>query len=139
MASILGDSTNYYIGKNYGRKLFETKHRFSKLFNKKYLSQTEEFYKTKGAIAVSISRFLPIVRTFAPFVAGLTQMSYVKFVKYSVLGSIAWVHIFVLAGYFFGRIPFVQKNFTILVMGIIGFSLAPILLSIIKNLIKKRS
>lgn len=139
IASILGDSTNYFIGSKYGRRLFETEHRFSKLFNKKYLIQTEEFYKTKGAIAVSVSRFLPILRTFAPFVAGLTQMQYSKFVRYSVLGSIAWVHVFVLAGYFFGRISFVQKNFTILVMGIIGFSLAPILLSIIKNLIKKRS
>ena len=139
IASILGDSTNYFLGRRYGRRLFETEHRFSKLFSKKYLAQTEEFYKVKGAIAVSISRFLPILRTFAPFVAGLTKMSYSQFVRYSVLGSIAWVHVFVLAGYYFGRIPFVQKNFTILVMGIIGFSLAPILLSIIKNLIKKRS
>ena len=139
IASILGDSTNYFFGRKYGRKLFETEHRFSNLFNKKYLDQTEAFYVTRGAIAVSISRFLPILRTFAPFVAGLTKMPYSKFVQFSVLGSIVWVHIFVLAGYFFGRISFVQKNFTLLVMGIIGFSLAPIVLSIIKNLIKKRS
>ncbi len=139
LASILGDSTNYYIGQRYGRRLFEEKHRFSKFFNKKYLVQTEQFFETKGILAVSISRFLPIVRTFTPFVAGLTKMPYGQFFKFSVLGTLAWVNIFVLAGHFFGRIPFIQKNFTLLVMGIIGFSLAPLLITILKNLIKKRS
>ena len=139
VASIVGDSTNYFIGRNYGRRLFEVEHRFSKFFNKKYLVQTAEFYKKRGKIAVAISRFLPIFRTFAPFVAGLTKMNYGVFVRFSVVGSIAWVNVFALVGYFFGRIPFIQKNFTLLVMGIIGFSLAPILLSILSNLIKKRS
>lgn len=139
MASILGDSTNYYIGQRYGRQLFETQHRFSRFFNQKYLKQTERFFETKGVMAVSISRFLPIVRTFTPFVAGITKMPYLQFLKFSVLGTLVWVNVFVLAGYFFGRIPFIQKNFTLLVMGIIGFSLAPIFLTILKNLIKKRS
>lgn len=136
-ASVLGDTLNYFIGKNFGRKLFETEHVFSKFFNKKYLIQTEEFYQTKGPIAVSVSRFLPIIRTFAPFVAGLSKMKYRHFLKYSVLGSMVWVNIFVLAGYFFGRIPFIQKNFTFLVMAIIGFSLAPILWSVLRRLVKK--
>jgi membrane-associated protein len=139
VASILGDSTNYLIGRKYGRRLFETEHRFSKFFNKKYLVQTEEFYIKRGRIAVAVSRFLPIFRTFAPFVAGITKMNYGVFVRFSILGSIAWINVFALAGYFFGRIPFIQKNFTFLVMGIVGFSLAPILLSILSNLIKKRS
>ncbi len=137
-ASILGDSVNYFIGKNFGRRLFESKHRFSKIFNQKYLLETEEFFHKKGPIAVFISRFLPIARTFAPFVAGLTQMNYRRFLKYSVSGSIVWVCVFVLAGHFFGRIPFVQKNFTVLVMGIVGFSLAPMIISILRNLAKKR-
>jgi len=137
-ASILGDTLNYFIGQKFGRKLFETDHVFSKFFNKKYLFQTEEFYKTKGSVAVAISRFLPIIRTFAPFVAGISKMNYSHFLKYSILGSVVWVNIFALAGYFFGRIPFIQNNFTFLVMAIIGFSLAPILWSLLRSLIKKR-
>jgi membrane-associated protein len=137
-ASIIGDSVNYFIGQKYGRKLFETQHRFSKIFNQKYLIQTEEFFIRKGAVAVFISRFLPILRTFAPFVAGLSQMNYRKFLKYSVSGSFVWVNVFVLAGHFFGRIPFIQKNFTLLVMGIIVFSLAPMLFGVLRSLIKKR-
>lgn len=137
-ASIMGDSTNYWIGRKFGRRLFETKHQFSAFFNPKYLKQTEEFYQKKGSIAVCISRFLPILRTFAPFVGGLTQMPYRRFVSLSVIGSIAWVNVFALAGYFFGRIPFIQQNFTMLVMGIVGFSLAPLLFGVIRNLIQKR-
>ena len=127
-ASILGDSLNYFLGRKYGRKLFETPHRFSRLFNQSYLEKTEQFYRAKGPLAVSMARFLPILRTFSPFVAGITQMDYKLFLKFSVLGTIVWVNVFVLAGYFFGRIPFIQQNFTLLVMGIVGFSLAPIVM-----------
>ncbi len=132
-ASILGDSTNYWLGRIFGRKAFETKHRFSRFFNKKHLRQTEEFYEKRGVLAVFLARFAPIIRTFAPFVAGITIMPYKKFATYSVLGSITWVGIFCLAGYFFGQIPFIQKNFTLLVLGIIGFSLAPLLFAAIRN------
>ncbi len=138
LASILGDSLNYLIGRNFGRRLFQTQHRFSFLFHQKYLIQTEQFFSKKGPLAVSVSRFLPIVRTFAPFVAGISKMPYPQFLKFSVLGSIVWINIFVMAGYFFGSIPFIQKNFTLLVMGIVVFSLAPVLWSIVKNLVKKR-
>ena len=133
MASLIGDSLNYYIGSKYGRRLFETQHRLSFLFSPKYLKVTEEFYVKKGLWAVSMARFFPIVRTFAPFVAGLTRMPYKSFVKMSVLGSIAWVSLFVTAGYLFGQIPFVQKNFTALVMAVVGLSLAPFLVGIIKR------
>ena len=137
-ASILGDSTNYFIGRNFGRKAFEREHRFSRFFNKKYLRQTEEFYEKRGVLAVFLARFAPIVRTFAPFVAGITKMRYNRFLTYSILGSITWVGIFTLAGYFFGQIPFIQKNFTLLVLGIIGFSLAPLLFAAIRNYKEKR-
>lgn len=132
-ASILGDSTNYWLGRNFGRKAFESEHRFSRFFNKKYLRQTEDFYEKRGVLAVFLARFAPIIRTFAPFVAGITKMPYKKFVTYSVSGSITWVGLFTLAGYFFGQIPFIQKNFTLLVLGIIGFSLAPLLFAAIRN------
>lgn len=132
-ASLLGDSLNYYVGLNYGRRLFETKHALSLLFSPKYLLITEEFYIKRGAWAVSLARFFPIIRTFAPFVAGLTKMPYKVFIKMSIIGSIAWVGIFVTAGYLFGQIPFVQKNFTALVMAVVGLSLAPFLVSVIRR------
>lgn len=137
VASIAGDSTNYIIGRKYGRRLFETKHRFSKFLNPKHLHKTEDFFKTKGVLAVSISRFLPIFRTFTPFVAGITKMKYPLFLRYSILGSVLWISLFVGAGYFFGRIPFIQQNFTLFVMAIVGLSLAPVLLGILRNLAKK--
>lgn len=138
LASLLGDSLNYYVGSKYGRRLFETQHRFSFLFSPKYLKVTEDFYLKRGLWAVSMARFFPIIRTFAPFVAGLTRMPYKSFVRMSILGSIAWVFIFATAGYLFGQIPFVQKNFTALVMAVIGLSLAPFIIGIIKQTLVKR-
>lgn len=136
-ASIIGDSVNYFVGFKYGRMLFQTEHRLSKLFNPKYLKETEDFYQKRGSIAVFIARFMPIIRTFAPFVAGLTQMPYRKFIVLSVSGSVVWVSLFTLAGYFFGQIPFIRENFTFLVMGIVGFSLLPFILSLLKKILKK--
>ncbi|WP_409477160.1 VTT domain-containing protein [Pseudobdellovibrio sp. HCB154] len=132
-ASLIGDSLNYYVGLKFGRRAFETKHKLSFMFSPKHLKATEEFYNKKGLWAVSLARFFPIIRTFAPFVAGLTRMSYKMFFRMSLLGSVAWVSIFTTAGYLFGQIPFVQKNFTVLVMGIVGLSLAPFLLGIIRK------
>lgn len=132
-ASLIGDSLNYFVGLKYGRRLFETKHALSFLFSPKYLQATEEFYIKKGMWAVSLARFFPIIRTFAPFVAGLTKMPYNVFVKMSIIGSIAWVSIFATAGYLFGQIPFVQNNFTVLVMGVVGLSLTPFLVSLIRR------
>ncbi len=132
-ASLIGDSLNYYVGLKYGRKAFETKHKLSFMFSPKHLKATEEFYSKKGLWAVSLARFFPIIRTFAPFVAGLTRMPYKTFVKMSFLGSIAWVSLFTTAGYLFGQIPIVQKNFTVLVMAIVGLSLTPFLLGVIKK------
>lgn len=137
MASIIGDSTNYYIGKKYGRKLFETKHIFSKILKPEYLKSTEDYYAKRGSLAVVLARFAPILRTMAPFVAGIGLMPYSKFLSRSVIGSVLWVSIFSLAGYFFGQIPVVRENFTLLVIGIIIFSLLPIFIGTLKNYLKK--
>lgn len=136
-ASLLGDSTNYYIGKKYGRSLFETKHPFSRFMKPKYLQQTEDFYKKRGDLAVVFARYIPIVRTLAPFVAGVTVMPYRRFLTYSVLGSVSWVCIFTLAGYYFGQIPFIKENFTFLILGVIGFSMLPIFIGFLRKLLKK--
>ncbi len=138
-ASIIGDSTNYYVGRKYGRRLFEKKHFLSQLFNIKYLQQTEQFYAERGRKAVMIARFLPIVRTLAPFVGGLTKMPYRSFFSLSALGSILWVSIFCLAGYFFGQIPVIRENFTLLVMGIVALSLLPIFIGLLKRILMKKN
>ena len=137
MASLLGDSTNYFFGSKYGRRLFETQHSLSFMFSPKYLKATEDFYIKRGLWAVSMARFFPIIRTFAPFVAGVTRMPYTIFVRMSFLGSIAWVSIFTTAGYLFGQIPFIQTNFTALVMAVIGLSMAPFVVGVIRRTLVK--
>lgn len=124
VAGILGDTVNYHIGKYLGPKVFESKSRF---FKKQYLDQTHAFYEKWGAFTIVAARFAPIVRTFAPFVAGIGSMSYRKFIFYNVFGAIAWVFTFVLAGHFFGNLPIVKKNFHIVIFGVIGVSLIPII------------
>jgi membrane-associated protein len=130
LAAVLGDSTNYFIGHTWGIKLFQ-KNIF--ILKPKYLHMTEQFFLKKGLWAVSLSRFFPIIRTFSPFFAGLSKMKYKKFIFLSLMGSIAWVFIFVLAGFFFGQIEVVQKNFTYLIMGIVIFSLTPLVITAIKS------
>jgi membrane-associated protein len=122
-ASILGDSVNYWAGYFVGPKVFSRED--SKLLNKKYLERTHQFYERHGGKTVIIARFMPIIRTFAPFVAGIGRMSYLRFLTFSVTGSILWVGAFVYAGYFFGNIPVVKKNFTVVVLAIIFVSLLP--------------
>ncbi len=138
-ASIIGDSANYFVGRKYGRSLFEKKHFLSGLFNIKYLQQTEEFYIRRGQMAVVIARFLPIVRTLAPFVGGLTKMPYRKFLFLSAGGSVLWVSTFCLAGYFFGQIPIIRENFTLLVMGIVALSVVPLIVGFFKQCLNKKS
>lgn len=130
VAATIGDSTNYFIGKKLGRKLFEKNILF---LNKKYLVSTEKFYAEKGIWAISLSRFFPILRTFSPFFAGMSLIPYRKFLFLSCAGSIVWVVVFNLAGFYFGRIEIIQKNFTLLVMGIIAFSLVPLVVAFVKS------
>lgn len=124
VAGILGDTVNYHIGKYLGPKVFETNSRF---FKRSYLEQTEKFYDKWGAFTIVAARFAPIVRTFAPFIAGVGSMKYRKFVTYNIAGAVVWVFSFVLAGHFFGNIPIVKRNFHIVIFGVIGVSLLPMI------------
>ena len=122
VAGILGDLVNYHIGKYIGPKAFSGKYKFLK---KEYLEKTEKFYDKYGGKTIIYARFVPIVRTFAPFVAGVGSMSYAKFASYNVIGAILWVTSFLFIGYFFGGLPIIKDNFTIVVFAIIILSILP--------------
>jgi membrane-associated protein len=122
LAAILGDSVNYWIGHKIGPRAFSGNVRFLK---KEYLDRTHEFYEKHGGKTIILARFVPIVRTFAPFVAGVGAMTYGRFITYNVVGGIAWVGIFTFLGYFFGNLPFVQNNFSFVVLAIIVISVLP--------------
>lgn len=123
IAAIAGDSLNYAIGKYIGPKVFTKSN--SRLFNKDHLLKAQAFYEKYGAKAIIIARFIPIVRTFAPFVAGIGEMTYKKFMTYNVVGAILWIFIFIPLGYFFGNLPFVQSNFKLVMIAIIILSVLP--------------
>ena len=125
LAAILGDTVNYYIGSKIGNKAFSGKYRFLK---KEHLDKTHKFYEKHGGKTIIIARFVPIVRTFAPFVAGIGEMTYSKFIIYNIVGGIAWSAIFVFAGFFFGNMPIVKKNFTIVIFAIILISIVPMII-----------
>jgi membrane-associated protein len=130
-AAILGDTANYWIGYFVGPKVFHQEK--SKLFKKEYLERTHRFYEKYGAETIIIARFVPIIRTFAPFVAGIGRMSYWKFISYNVIGGIGWVALFVFGGYFFGNIPFVKKNFSLVIIAIIIISSLPAGLEFVRH------
>lgn len=121
-AGILGDSINYAIGNAIGPRVFREDVRFLK---REYLDRTHEFYEKHGGKTIILARFVPIIRTFAPFVAGVGAMTYRKFVFYNITGAILWVGIFITLGYFFGNIPAVEENFTLVILGIIFVSVLP--------------
>ena len=135
LAAIVGDSTNYWVGRYIGPRAFSGTVRFLK---QEYLEQTQAFYAKHGRKTVILARFLPIVRTFAPFVAGVGEMPYPRFLAMSITGSICWVGIFVSAGYFFGNLPVVRQNFTLVVMGIILVSLLPMGLQFLRKFLEGR-
>ncbi len=122
VAAIAGDTLNYSIGRRLGRAVFEGERPF---IRKDYLLRTEDFYKKYGHSTIIIARFIPIIRTFAPFVAGVGKMDYKTFVSFNVIGGLAWIAIFVFGGYFFGNIPFVKQNFSLVIAAIILISLLP--------------
>lgn len=134
VAAILGDTVNYWIGAFIGPKAFQ--YEKSRLFKKEYLIRTHEFYEKHGGKTIIIARFMPIIRTFAPFVAGIGKMTYAKFLLYNVAGGTLWIALFVLGGYFFGNIPFVKKNFTLVILAIILLSILPGIIEFIRH--KKR-
>ncbi|GAE85090.1 DedA family protein [Bacteroides reticulotermitis] len=136
IAAVLGDSCNYMIGHFFGRKLFNNPH--SKIFKQSHLDKTHDFYKKYGGKTIILARFVPIVRTFAPFVAGMGKMHYYYFMMYNVVGGAAWVAIFTYAGYFFGDLPFVQENLKLLIVAIIFISILPAVVEVVRAKMKSR-
>lgn len=123
VAAVLGDAVNYHVGKFLGPAAFRNPN--SKIFRQSYLEKTQSFYDRFGGKTIIIARFIPIVRTFAPFLAGVGKMNYGHFLFYNLVGAVAWVVIGVYAGFFFGELPFVKKNFTAVIFAIIFVSLLP--------------
>ncbi|HLD24923.1 MAG TPA: DedA family protein [Patescibacteria group bacterium] len=131
LAAVLGDTVNYWIGHYLGRKIVD--HPKIKFINQEHIDKTEQFYKKYGAKTIILARFVPIVRTFAPFVAGVGSMHYSTFILYNVIGGVTWVTMFTLLGFFFGGIPIVQENFHYAVFAIIGLSLVPVIYEYIQH------
>lgn len=129
-AAILGDTVNYWIGHYIGPRAFSGNIRFLK---KEYLDRTHDFYEKHGGKTIILARFIPIIRTFAPFVAGIGAMSYGHFITYNVVGGVLWVSIFTFLGYFFGSLEFVRNNFSIVVIAIILISVLPIIIEVLMN------
>jgi len=123
VAAILGDAVNYFIGSRLGPRVFSSEK--SWLLNKKHLRETHEFYETYGGITIVLARFMPIVRTFAPFVAGIGKMTYSRFAFYNITGGVAWVLLFLLGGWWFGGLETIQKNFKLVILAIIVISVLP--------------
>ena len=130
VAAVLGDAVNYSVGLRLGPAVFKSER--SKLFNKKHLLRTQEFYDRYGGKTIILARFVPIVRTFAPFVAGIGKMGYPKFLAYNIIGAVAWVLICVLAGWWFGNLEVVRKNFELVLVAIIGISVLPMVIEFIR-------
>lgn len=130
-AAILGDSANYAIGKYFGSLILRWEGKW--FIKKEYLDRTHRFYEKYGAKTIVLARFVPIVRTFAPFVAGVGKMSYLKFLSYNIIGGILWIAIFIFGGYFFGNIDIVQRNFTIVIFVIIIISIMPAVFEFLKE------
>jgi len=131
VAAIGGDTVNYWIGYTSGPKVF--KREKSRFFNKEYLHRTHQFYEKYGGKTIIIARFIPIIRTFAPFVAGIGSMTYGRFIAYNVVGGIAWVVILVLGGYFFGNIPLIKHNFSLVIVAIIFLSILPGIIEFLRH------
>ncbi len=136
IAAVLGDTLNYTIGDYFGPKVFRRDYRFIK---REYLVRTQEFYEKHGGKTIIIARFIPIIRTFAPFVAGVGTMKYSRFISYNVIGAFLWVVAFTVLGFFFGNLPFVKKNFTLVVFAIIFLSILPPVIEFIKHKTAKRT
>jgi membrane-associated protein len=130
IAAFLGDTLNYSVGNYFGPKVFKRDYRFLK---KEYLIKTEEFYQKHGGKTIIFARFIPIIRTFAPFIAGVGTMKYSKFLAYNIIGGVVWVVGFIMLGYFFGNLAIVKRYFTLVIFGIIILSILPPVIEIVKH------
>ena len=131
IAAVLGDFVNFEIGKHFGQRLFANPS--SKIFKQSYLQKTHDYYEKYGGRTIIIARFIPIVRTFAPFVGGMGKMNYAQFARYNVMGAVLWVTLFTLLGYIFGKLPFVKQHFSWIMIGIIVVSVVPMVVEIIRH------
>ncbi|MEI6900606.1 MAG: DedA family protein [Bacteroidota bacterium] len=136
ISAFTGDNTNYFIGRLLGQTVYEKNYR---LIRREYLDKTHKFYEKHGGKTLIIARFMPIIRTFAPFVAGVGTMKYFRFLTFSAAGNLLWVTSFTFAGYFFGNIPMIKKNFTIAIFGIILISLLPMIIAFIRNMTSNKT
>lgn len=139
LAAIIGDSTNYWIGRRLGPAVFNRPDRpdgkktlGDRLLNRKHLDKAQKFYEKHGGKTIILARFVPIIRTFAPFVAGVGKMNYARFLVYSLSGGVAWVGICTTAGYYFGQITFVKKNFELVIVAIVLISVIPVAIEFLK-------
>ena len=131
VAAVLGDFVNFEIGKHFGQKLFSNPN--SKIFKQSYLQKTHDYYEKYGGRTIIIARFIPIVRTFAPFVGGMGNMNYAQFARYNIVGAVLWVVSFTTLGYFFCQLPFVKEHFSWIMIAIIVFSVVPMVIEIIRH------
>ena len=131
VAAVLGDFVNFEIGKHFGQKLFSNPN--SKIFKQSYLQKTHDYYERYGGRTIIIARFIPIVRTFAPFVGGMGNMNYAQFARYNIVGAVLWVVSFTTLGYFFGQLPFVKEHFSWIMIAIIVISVVPMVIEIIRH------
>ena len=135
VAAISGDNTNYWIGRFLGPRVFRWEN--SRIFNRRALEYTQEFYRRHGGKTVVLARWLPLVRTFAPFVAGIGRMAYARFLMFSVGGGLLWVVALVYAAYFFGNIPVVRQNLSLAIVGIVAVSLLPLAIGLLRHRLRK--
>jgi len=135
LAAILGDTLNYWIGNYFGERVFAK----SRFFKQEYLDKTKNFYAKHGSKTIILARFVPIVRTFAPFVAGIGKMNYFKFLSFNIIGGLIWISLFLFAGFFFGEIPLIEENLTIVIFIIVGISLLPPIIEYLRCRRKSRN
>lgn len=136
LAAFVGDNVNYFVGKLVGEKVFDIPY-LKKIIKREYLDKTHAFYEKHGGKTIIIARFVPIVRTFAPFAAGLGKMTYPRYIAFCIAGAVLWVTSITLAGYYFGNIPIVKNNFEKVIFGIIFISVLPIIIGVAKEKLKK--
>lgn len=136
VAAVLGDTVNYWAGHFIGPRVFHQEK--SRFLNREHLERTHRFYEKHGGKAIILARFVPIIRTFAPFVAGIGSMAYPRFLAYNVIGGIAWIGLFVFGGYFFGTLPLVEQNFSLVILAIILLSVSPFVFEVVSAQLRRR-